>query len=121
MCDPLGCLYQDFVASNVDQFISFNLSLKEYFQSSMPILTHEQFDYPQFHGCDATLYMSYNPEREQETVSEILTKGYYERVVKPQLDQIEQWENRNWFDKYCNFPRYMRERCCRKKNIQQVQ
>lgn len=114
MCDPLGCLYQDFVAKNLDSFISFNLSLREYFISSMPILTHEQFDYPQFHSCNATLFLPFNPTNSQETVTEIIQKSYYDRNIRPQLDKIEKYQSRNFCDKYFNICRFCRERRLRK-------
>lgn len=44
--DPFGCLYSDLVAANIDNFILYKLSLKEYFSSSMPVVKHDMFDYP---------------------------------------------------------------------------
>lgn len=43
-CDIKGLLYQEILERNIDNFIDYKMNFKKFFESSMPIYEHSNFD-----------------------------------------------------------------------------
>ena len=77
ICDPLGCLYPELVANNIEKFISYKLSLKEFFSSSMSLYGHEMFEYPLFHNQNTSLYIPLHLHP-NESLATVTNMDYYD-------------------------------------------